>query len=124
MLALITSFAGIDQSTVLFDICCGTGAIGLCLSREAKQVIGVELIEQAVENAKENVKVNSESLDGDKTVCLRVSDHHPPSLLTFVGVEGSNNWPCHLSGRVYIQYQYNHILKKDIKIRLQKFLLT
>merc|ERR1719192_1469077 len=33
-----------------------------------------------------------ESLDGDKTVCLRVSDHHPPSLLTFVGVEGSNNW--------------------------------
>ena len=66
MLALITSFAGIDQSTVLFDICCGTGAIGLCLSREAKQVIGVELIEQAVENAKENVKVNSESLDGDK----------------------------------------------------------
>ena len=45
MLALITDFAGIDQSTVLFDICCGTGAIGLCLSKNAKRVIGVELIE-------------------------------------------------------------------------------
>ena len=32
MLKLITDFAGIDQRTVLFDICCGTGAIGLCLS--------------------------------------------------------------------------------------------
>ena len=32
MLKLITDFAGIDQTTVLFDICCGTGAIGLCLS--------------------------------------------------------------------------------------------
>ena len=52
MLQLITEFAGIDSSTVLFDICCGTGAIGLCLSKNAKQVIGVELIEQAVENAK------------------------------------------------------------------------
>lgn len=45
MLALITDFAGIDHTTILFDICCGTGAIGLCLSKEAKKVIGVELIE-------------------------------------------------------------------------------
>ena len=45
MLALITDFAGIDQNTVLFDICCGTGAIGLCLCQNAKKVIGVELIE-------------------------------------------------------------------------------
>ncbi len=45
MLALITEFAGIDGTTTLFDICCGTGAIGLCLSKDAKKVIGVELIE-------------------------------------------------------------------------------
>ena len=66
MLALITEFAGIDRSTVLFDICCGTGAIGLCLSKNAKKVIGVELIEQAVENAKENVRLNPETLDASK----------------------------------------------------------
>jgi len=62
MLALITEFAGIDSQTVLFDICCGTGAIGLCLSKNAKKVIGVELIEQAVENARHNVLVNSDQL--------------------------------------------------------------
>ena len=45
MLALISEFAEIDKDTILFDICCGTGAIGLCLSKSAKKVIGVELIE-------------------------------------------------------------------------------
>ena len=66
MLALITDFAGIDESTILFDICCGTGAIGLCLSKNAKKVIGVELIEQAVENAKQNVILNEGVLDATK----------------------------------------------------------
>lgn len=66
MLALITDFAGIDESTVLFDICCGTGAIGLCLSKNAKKVIGVELIEQAIENAKNNVTLNEGVLDSKK----------------------------------------------------------
>jgi tRNA (uracil-5-)-methyltransferase len=32
MIAQISEFAGIDKETTLFDICCGTGAIGLCLS--------------------------------------------------------------------------------------------
>ena len=41
------------------DICCGTGAIGLCLSQVGcKKVIGVELIKQAVDNANENVQLN------------------------------------------------------------------
>jgi len=35
----------IDQDTIVFDICCGTGAIGICLSSKAKKVIGVEIIE-------------------------------------------------------------------------------
>jgi tRNA/tmRNA/rRNA uracil-C5-methylase (TrmA/RlmC/RlmD family) len=42
------------------DICCGTGAIGLCLSQVGcKKVLGVELIKQAVDNANENVALNS-----------------------------------------------------------------
>jgi tRNA (uracil-5-)-methyltransferase len=46
----------IDAETTLLDICCGTGAIGLCLSQVGcKKVVGVELIKQAVDNANENV---------------------------------------------------------------------
>jgi len=52
MLKLIEDFTQIDEKTVLFDICCGTGAIGICLSRKAQKVVGIELIESAVENAK------------------------------------------------------------------------
>jgi 23S rRNA (uracil1939-C5)-methyltransferase len=50
----------------LFDICCGTGAIGLCLSANAKKVIGVDIIEQAIQNAKDNVLINKDVLNVDK----------------------------------------------------------
>ena len=55
MLHLIEDFTKINEHTVLFDICCGTGAIGICLSAKARKVIGVEIIESAIENAKINV---------------------------------------------------------------------
>ena len=45
MLALVSDFAGIDKETTLFDVCCGTGAIGLCMSKDAKKLIGVDIIE-------------------------------------------------------------------------------
>lgn len=47
------------------DICCGTGAIGLCLSQfGCKKVVGVELLKSAVENAKQNVELNNEVFQG------------------------------------------------------------
>jgi tRNA (uracil-5-)-methyltransferase len=52
MLKLIEDFTQIDGSTVLLDVCCGTGAIGICLNAKARKVIGIELLESAVENAK------------------------------------------------------------------------
>lgn len=66
MLKLIEDFTKIDENTVLFDICCGTGAIGICLSKKARKVVGVELIESAVENAKKNVRMNEGVIDADK----------------------------------------------------------
>jgi tRNA (uracil-5-)-methyltransferase len=66
MLELINNFAGIDASTTLFDICCGTGAIGICLSKIPKKVIGVELLVSAVDNAKENVSLNKDLLTEEK----------------------------------------------------------
>jgi tRNA (uracil-5-)-methyltransferase len=51
---------------VVFDICCGTGAIGICLSKNAKKVVGIELVEAAVVNARENVNLNNEILNAEK----------------------------------------------------------
>ena len=42
----------------LLDLYCGAGTIGLSMARKFKQIIGVEIIPQAVENARENARRN------------------------------------------------------------------
>lgn len=51
-------YAGLTGKEVLLDLYCGAGTIGLTMAKKAKQVIGVEIIPQAIENAKENAKLN------------------------------------------------------------------
>uniref|UniRef100_H2LR73 tRNA (uracil(54)-C(5))-methyltransferase n=1 Tax=Oryzias latipes TaxID=8090 RepID=H2LR73_ORYLA len=43
----------------LLDVCCGTGAIGITTSPRVEKVIGIELIEQAVEDAVHNAALNN-----------------------------------------------------------------
>lgn len=52
-------YAALTGNETLIDLYCGTGTIGLTMAREAKQLVGVEIIEQAVENAKKNAQLNS-----------------------------------------------------------------
>ncbi|KAI9204841.1 S-adenosyl-L-methionine-dependent methyltransferase [Polychytrium aggregatum] len=47
-----------NNNTVLLDLCCGTGTIGLTMARQVKKVIGVEIVQQAVEDAKANAAEN------------------------------------------------------------------
>ncbi|XP_062441005.1 tRNA (uracil-5-)-methyltransferase homolog B [Rhea pennata] len=44
--------------TVLLDVCCGTGTIGLSLARQVSEVIGIEIVEKAVEDARWNAAFN------------------------------------------------------------------
>ena len=50
--------ARLNEKSTLIDVCCGTGTIGLCLADRCERVIGVELVEKAVEDAKENARAN------------------------------------------------------------------
>ena len=43
----------------LLDVCCGTGAIGITISPRVDKIIGLELIEQAVEDARHNAAFNN-----------------------------------------------------------------
>ncbi|XP_029925906.1 tRNA (uracil-5-)-methyltransferase homolog B [Myripristis murdjan] len=58
----------------LLDVCCGTGAIGITMSPMVDRVIGIELIEQAVEDARYNAAFNNvlncEFLSGKAEVVL------------------------------------------------------
>ena len=50
--------AGLTGQETALDLYCGTGTITLALSRHVKKVIGVEIIPQAIEDAKDNAKRN------------------------------------------------------------------
>ena len=50
--------AGLTGEEVVFDLYCGTGTIGLFCAHKAKQVIGVEVNEAAVESARSNARRN------------------------------------------------------------------
>lgn len=50
-------YANTSGKTVL-DLYCGTGTIGLSMANEAKNIIGVEIVEEAVNDAKLNAKAN------------------------------------------------------------------
>lgn len=50
--------ANLSGKETVFDAYCGTGTITLFLSQKAKKVYGVEIIEPAIINARENAKSN------------------------------------------------------------------
>jgi 23S rRNA (uracil1939-C5)-methyltransferase len=52
-------FAGLTGTQTVYDLYCGTGSIGIFLSQGAKKIIGVELIEDAIADAKENSILNN-----------------------------------------------------------------
>lgn len=52
------SFASLTGKEKVLDAYCGTGTIGIVASDKAKQVIGVELNEQAVRDARVNARLN------------------------------------------------------------------
>ncbi|XP_026571959.1 tRNA (uracil-5-)-methyltransferase homolog A [Pseudonaja textilis] len=54
----IQDWADISQETTVLDVCCGTGSIGISLAQKVKKVIGVELCQEAVEDAKANAQLN------------------------------------------------------------------
>lgn len=51
-------YAGLKGSEIVWDLYCGIGTISLFLSRNAKKVYGVEIVPQAIDDAKENAKLN------------------------------------------------------------------
>jgi len=51
-------FAELTGKEIVYDLYCGTGSIGIFCSKHAKKIIGVEMVEEAIEDAKENARMN------------------------------------------------------------------
>jgi len=57
--SITRDFAGLTGNEIVYDLYCGTGSIGIFVSKQAKKVIGVEVIEDAIADAKENAALNN-----------------------------------------------------------------
>jgi 23S rRNA (uracil1939-C5)-methyltransferase len=53
------NFAELTGKETVYDLYCGTGSIGIFASNMAKKIIGVEMIEAAIADAKENAALNN-----------------------------------------------------------------
>ena len=75
-------FAKLNKNDVLCDLYCGIGTIGIFASNKVKKVYGIEIVEEAVEAAKENAKINNvdniEFIAGDVEEAFKelVEVHH------------------------------------------------
>jgi 23S rRNA (uracil1939-C5)-methyltransferase len=52
-------FSELTGMETVYDLYCGTGSIGIFVSGRAKKIIGVEMIEEAIADAKENATLNN-----------------------------------------------------------------
>lgn len=57
----VLEYASLTENENVLDLFCGTGTIGMFLSRKAKKVIGVEINQYAIEDAKKNAEMNGVS---------------------------------------------------------------
>ena len=55
---LALEYADLKGDETVWDLYCGIGTISLFLAQKAKQVYGVEIVPQAIDDAKENAKIN------------------------------------------------------------------
>ena len=51
--------AEISKEDVVYDLYCGIGTISIFIAKHAKKVYGIEIVEEAIEFAKENAKINN-----------------------------------------------------------------
>ena len=59
------------ENKSVIDLYCGAGTIGLSFAKKAKSIIGVEIVSQAVEDAKENAKING--IENARFICADAS---------------------------------------------------
>ena len=65
-------YANLKSDEILLDLYCGTGTIGLTMADSCKQLIGAEIVEDAVKDANENAKANG--IENARFICGDASD--------------------------------------------------
>ncbi|MBJ7457146.1 MAG: 23S rRNA (uracil(1939)-C(5))-methyltransferase RlmD [Thermoleophilia bacterium] len=73
--ARVAEAAGLDGNQVLYDLFAGVGSIGIALAKGAREVVAIEIVEEAVADAERNAAANGvanhTAIAGDVGVVLR-----------------------------------------------------
>ncbi|XP_027910129.1 zinc finger CCCH domain-containing protein 24 [Vigna unguiculata] len=70
--SLAGDWACLGPDTLLFDICCGTGTIGLTLAHRVGMVVGIEMNASAVSDAHRNAEING--IKNIRFICSKAED--------------------------------------------------
>lgn len=83
--SIVRDFTGDTEDKVIFDLYCGTGTIAQIMAPIARKVIGIEIVEEAVEAAKENATMNNlyncEFIAGDVMVKVDELTERPDLII-------------------------------------------
>ena len=83
--SIVRDYLGNSDNKVVFDLYCGTGTIGQIVAPNAKKVVGIELVEEAVLAARENAKLNGlnncEFLPGDVAEIIKTVKDKPDIII-------------------------------------------
>jgi 23S rRNA (uracil1939-C5)-methyltransferase len=82
----VRRLAAFEGAEKVWDLYCGTGSIGLYIASRVKNVVGIELLEEAIHDARENCRINDidncSFLAGDlKDVISKVSQMGRPDIV-------------------------------------------
>jgi 23S rRNA (uracil1939-C5)-methyltransferase len=90
--SIAAEFAELKPTDILWDLYCGTGTISLFVADRVKSVLGIELVESAILDARANAKSNGitnvEFIAGDMRSVL-----HNRLLLSPLGERLGEGWP-------------------------------
>jgi 23S rRNA (uracil1939-C5)-methyltransferase len=82
----VIEFADLNGNQNVWDLYCGTGAITIFLADQSKEVVGFELVESAVNDARVNAKLhgieNAKFIGGDLLYKLQEMKDKPDVLVT------------------------------------------
>ena len=85
-------FAGLTGNEEVWDICCGIGTISLCMADKAGQVHGIEIVPEAIEDARKNAAANN--IDNVDFICAAAEEYLPEYVDGKLSEEGEEILIC------------------------------
>ena len=127
--SIVREFVEDKESSIVFDLYSGTGTIAQLLSPICKKVIGIEIVEEAVEKARENAELNGldnvEFIAGDVLKVVETLRENPDLIIIDPPRDGIHpkaiNKIINFNPKTFIYVSCNPVtLVRDLKVFIEK----